>query len=831
MTAPLPMMSENEIEEIGESRPDAGFGVLETTKGALPLKAMDITAKIVGLVSRVRLKQTFVNTSDAPLEATYIFPLPDRAAVTRFRMEVEGRLIEGVLKERTAARREYDQAIQAGHRAAISEEERSNVFAMRVGNLMPGDEATVELVMTGPLPSNEGEATFRFPLVVAPRYIPGIPLEGESVGLGVAVDTDAVPDASRITPPVLLPGYPNPIVLSLMVEVDPAGLPLGALRSSLHTIVVDDTGKGRKVVSLGRGERLNRDFILRFSVGTESVESSCVLHPDEKGAREGTFHLTLTPPKDAAVDMKPRDVVFVLDRSGSMQGWKMIAARRALARMVDTLNDSDRFGVIAFDNQIEAPPGCSDEGLVAATNRNRYQAVDFLAKLDARGGTEMLGPLQVAAKRLSGGYADRDRSLILVTDGQVGNEDQILRHLSKHLKNVRVLTLGIDRSVNAGFLRRLAELGGGACELIESEDRLDEVMDRVHRRIATPLRTEMHIESRGFEVLRESFVPARIPDLFAGTPFVVTGRYRGKPNGTIEVTGSDQWCSTKTELVKATETDNSAIRSIWARGRIRSLEDEYVLSRGDRGKIEQQIIETSLGFRVLSRFTAFVAVDRSEVVNEGGTKDEVIMPVDAPDGWAMPTAVPPALYSNAALPPICASPTMSMTGSVPRGAPGGAPYLEPPPSCAPPRAAKTMAIAPDMFCHSRKADEEEAEERQIPLGDDDPVGEFRSRIEKLSQSLKDRPKGDEHRRVGLQTALTELRKIIAEMKAVSFWPGTIWALNEMADEISDLLGETERSGRHSKKVWKSVKSKMKALLKQEGKGGGEKPSRKRSFWK
>src|SRR5205807_4544758 len=185
---------------------ESGFGALATPRGCLPLKSLDVQARLDGLVARVALRQTFVNCCAEPLEATYVFPLPDRAAVTRFRLEVAGRVIEGELKERGAARKEYDQAIKAGHRAAITEEERPGVFTMRVGNLPPGEEATVRLSLTGPLPYGDGEATFFFPLVVAPRYIPGTPLPGPSVGGGVAPDTDAVPDASRITPPVLLPG-------------------------------------------------------------------------------------------------------------------------------------------------------------------------------------------------------------------------------------------------------------------------------------------------------------------------------------------------------------------------------------------------------------------------------------------------------------------------------------------------------------------------------------------------------------------------------------------------------------------------------------------------
>ena len=186
--------------------------------------ALEVKGRVDGLLAQVTLRQRFVNPFDVPLEATYIFPLPDRAAVNTFRMEVAGRVVEGRLDERRDAREQYDQAVAAGRRAAIAEEERPGVFTLRVGNLMPGEAATVELAYCGVLPYSDGEATFRFPLVVAPRYIPGTPLPGPSVGDGTVSDTDAVPDASRITPPVLLPGFPNPVQLRLELELyDAAG--------------------------------------------------------------------------------------------------------------------------------------------------------------------------------------------------------------------------------------------------------------------------------------------------------------------------------------------------------------------------------------------------------------------------------------------------------------------------------------------------------------------------------------------------------------------------------------------------------------------------------
>ncbi len=253
------------------------------------------------------VRQTFVNALDEPLEAAYIFPLPDRAAVTRFRMEVAGRVIEGVLEERGQAREHYDQAIAQGRRAAIAEEDRPGVFNLRVGNLMPGERATVELTLCGVLPYSDGAATFRFPLVVAPRYIPGIPLPGPSVGDGTAVDTNAVPDASRISPPVLLPGFPNPVRLSLEVELHDGGADVDEVRCSLHA-VEEEPRDGYRRIRLYPGERLNRDFILRFRLGGPEICSTVTLHPDATDGSEGTFALTVVPPANGdASAQRPRD--------------------------------------------------------------------------------------------------------------------------------------------------------------------------------------------------------------------------------------------------------------------------------------------------------------------------------------------------------------------------------------------------------------------------------------------------------------------------------------------------------------------------------------------
>ena len=320
---------------------------------------------------------------------------------------------------------------------------------------------------------------------------------------------------------------------------------------------------------------------------------------------------------------------MLLDRSGSMAGWKMVAARRALARMIESLTERDRFTVFAFDDALETPPVCGD-GLVPATDHNRFRAAEWLDAIDARGGTEMAGPLDSAVAQLSD---ERDRVLVLVTDGQVGNEDQILQLLGKRLRGIRIFTLGVDRAVNEAFLKRLAALGGGCCDVVESEDRLDGVMDKLQRRIGAPVLTGLSLEAEGIELEADSLVPGRVPDLFDGVPLLVSGRYRGV-EGTVRLRATDEAGREVVHTLAGRVSRQPALARIWARGRLRELEDRWVIGVESPAALEQQIVALSLKYGVLCRFTAFVAVDRSAVVNEGGQQQRLIQPVEPVEGWA-----------------------------------------------------------------------------------------------------------------------------------------------------------------------------------------------------
>src|SRR6266545_2268640 len=600
MTVHIGVMSADEAARVAAPVEDAGLGALRTERGNLPLAAVDVRADITGLAGAVRLTQDFVNGYDVGLEATYVFPLPDRAAVTGMRMTAAGRVIEARLAERAQARAEYDRAVAAGQRASIAEEDRPDVFTMRVGNIQPGERVSVVLTLVCPLSYEDGTATFRFPLVVAPRYIPGTPLPGQPAGDGYAEDTDAVPDASRITPPILLPGFPNPVRLSIDVGIDAGGLPLSGAAATLPVVSTVD---GRYQVQ--PGERLDRDFVLRLRYAAAEPANALELVPDRTGA-EGTYRLTVLPPTGGG----------------------------------------------------PARPG----DLVTATDRHRFRAVEHLAQVTARGGTELLPPLQEALRVLAHGEAGgREAVLVLVTDGQVGNEDHILHALAGELSRVRVHTVGIDQAVNAGFLGRLAAVGGGRCELVESEDRLDDAMDAIHRRIGAPLVTGLRLECDGLTLVDDTQAPARVPDLFPGVPLVVAGRYEKATAGALILRGTTRdgrdWATTVPARVAdadpAVDTDGprtvAAVTALWARAHLRDLEDRYVVGIAAPADLERRIVETSLRFGVLCRFTAYVAVDPR--VTEGGEVHRVVQPVELPAGWSGPGgyAAAPGAYPAASM--------------------------------------------------------------------------------------------------------------------------------------------------------------------------------------
>lgn len=631
-----------------------GVGALTTSQGNLPLTRMTIEADIVGIFASTTIRQTFKNPTNQALEAVYIFPLPDRAGVVAFQMTVNGRVIDGVLKERLQARREYEAALQQGYRASMMEEERPNVFTISVGNLMPGEEAHITLTLESLLELDNSEATYRVPLVVAPRYIPGVPLD-DSVGYGTSPDTDAVPDASRITPPVLLPGFPNPVQLSIEVRIDGRTVPIHDLRASLHNITTVNR-QGVYTVRLQPGERLDRDFILRFRLLDSELTTRALLAPDPNNPNEGTL-LTLVFAPDDEQPVALTDVLFVIDRSGSMEGWKMDAAKRAATRLIDSLHPHARFGVLAFDNYVEA----FEQGVLhPASDRMRFQATQWLAHIHARGGTEMLHALQEAIQCCQHGvgrphYEDyneppRPREtaarpiIVLITDGQVGNEEQILRYVAS--AGVVLYVVGIDEALNDAFLRRMAEQTGGPFMAVESEDRLDETLDLLRQRLSTPVLQDLQVSSHDVPLMANTTVPKQPINLYVRGVAYVLQRWQGKvpKTATATVEGRRLDGTVWQQTAPVVRVKSPVLRTSWARHMVRLLEDLYYLAGVKR--LEQRIVSLSLQYGVLSRFTAYVAVDRSEQVNQGGQTHRIVQPVEMPRGWQSPRPAAPTRPSQ-----------------------------------------------------------------------------------------------------------------------------------------------------------------------------------------
>ena len=307
----------------------------------------------------------------------------------------------------------------------------------------------------------------------------------------------------------------------------------------------------------------------------------------------------------------------------------MVAARRAAGRIIDTLTERDRFGVILFDDRLEEPAPSAGQ-LIVATDRCRFRAVKFLAKVEARGGTEISPALKRALAYFPNPPdPDRERIVLFVTDGQVGNEDQLLRQVEQAAQGCRIFAVGIDRAVNVSLLERLAGYGGGHFDLVESEDRLDEVLCAVHRRLGAPVLTDVRLEPALREMAPESV------DLFPGVPLRLGGQWHDSPPAQVTMTGRTADGAMFRQILTPLETTDSAVQTLWARARVLDLEHEFAAGRRDPG-LSDAITAFSLKYGVLCRFTAFVAVDRSEVVNPGGEVQQIVQPVELPSQWATP---------------------------------------------------------------------------------------------------------------------------------------------------------------------------------------------------
>ncbi|MHC4985854.1 MAG: VIT domain-containing protein, partial [Planctomycetota bacterium] len=384
------------------------------TVGLCPLKHTDVQATVTGLLARVTVTQEFHNPFEDKIEAVYTFPLTASAASDDMTMTVGDRVIRGQIKEREEARQIYEEAREAGHVASLLDQERPNIFTQAVANIEPGKAVTITISYTELLDYEDGEVSFVFPMVVGPRYIPGQATGAE--GTGWAEDTDQVPDASRITPPVTPEGTRTGHDISLTVHLD-AGAPIGLLRSDQHATSATwrNDQRSSAVVQLANQKEIpNRDFVLVWSTATDGINDAVLTGADERG---GYFLLMLQPPRRVQPDqIVPREIIFVLDTSGSMGGFPIETSKAIMRRTIAGLRSADRFNLVTFAGATkilwEAPR--------ANTAANRAEATAFVNTLEGGGGTEMMTAIQIAL----GGEHDPEtiRMVAFLTDGYVGND-------------------------------------------------------------------------------------------------------------------------------------------------------------------------------------------------------------------------------------------------------------------------------------------------------------------------------------------------------------------------------------------------------------------------
>jgi Ca-activated chloride channel family protein len=582
----------------------------QPTEQLCPLKGTRVHADISGFGARVVVVQTFRNPSKEAIEAVYTFPLPNDAAVDRMRMKVGDRIIEGEIKRREEARVIYDQAKAAGQTASLLDQERPNIFTQSIANIMPGTTVEIEISYVQLLKYENGQFEFSYPMVVGPRY------------LGNAKDP------GKIAPPITPKGTRTGANIELSINLD-AGAPIQEMKSVLHEITSAARGQGRAEVTLKRKDEIpNKDFILRYRVATDSVQNAFITHMD--GDKGGFFTLIMMPPKQPAPSqIAPKEVVFVVDQSGSQSGFPIEKSKELTLKLMKTLGPNDSFNVIGFSNNVNHLWSHS----MPNSEFNMKEAERFVSGLDANGGTELRKAVVAAYNLPKDG--DKLRIVLFNTDGFVGDEREILDTIQKQRQDTRMFVFGIGNGVNRYLIDAMAEEGKGDAEYVTLAESADGAVQRFIERTKSPVLTNIQVSVEGGRV--EEIMPSNIPDVFAGKPVMITGRYNTTGPGKVTVSGrvgGQPWSQTL-DVQFANTSNAPALMSLWARRKVDDLTRENYLSIYQLGTrtndVNERITQLALDYHLMTEFTSFVAVEK-KVVNIGGKQRTVQVPVEMTDG-------------------------------------------------------------------------------------------------------------------------------------------------------------------------------------------------------
>lgn len=561
-----------------------------------------IDIDVSGLVARVRVKQTFRNDGQQWVEGIYVFPLPENAAIDRMRLHIGERFIEGEIREKEQAKKEYEAASKAGKKASLVKQQRANLFTSSIANIAPGETVTVEIEYQQSVRFDEGVFSLRFPLTMTPRYIPGVPT-GDRKGSGWAADTAQVGDASLITPPVVSRSENHKVTLRASIN---AGMPLDFVASRYHRITVDKPDPSYRISFADGTVPMDHDLELIWRPVAASAPRALLF--SEEHDNKTHLLLMLIPPDDASstvIDV-PRELILVIDTSGSMHGTSIEQARQAVLLALAGLRPSDRFNVIQFNSVTHALFANS----VGASAIRIRQAEAYVRSLQADGGTEMRPALQ---KALRSDFDDNYlRQIIFITDGSVGNEEGLFNLIDTELGAARLFTVGIGSAPNGWFMSKAAQAGRGTYTFISALHEVNEKMARLFRKLEQPQVTDIDIQWPSGAVV--DAYPAIVPDLYSGEPVVIKARLDHRPRKDDEVTisGDAALGAWQAVMPLATENDSAGIAALWARARIAELENRR--RRGeDAAQMRAEIVSTAISHHLVSRYTSLIAVDKTPV--------------------------------------------------------------------------------------------------------------------------------------------------------------------------------------------------------------------------
>lgn len=576
----------------------------------LPLKATSALVNISGVIADVTVTQVYKNEGMKAIEAIYIFPASTRAAVYGMKMLIGKRVIEAKIKKRDEARRDYEQAREQGKSASLLEQQRPNVFQMNVANIMPGDVIKVELKYTELLIPTDRVYEFAYPTVVGPRY------SNTKEATASALD-------KWVKNPYLHEGEKPTYSFNIAVNIS-AGMPIKELASTSHKVNTTYTSPSTAKVVLDKSDKTggNRDYILHYRLAGDKIESGLLLFQGEK---ENFFLLMMQPPKKVTNAQIPgREYIFIVDVSGSMNGFPLDISKKLLKNLIGNLCPSDTFNVLLFSGGSTL---MSEESL-PATSGNIDKAINVIDRQKGGGGTELLPALKRALSlKKTDGFS---RSVIIATDGYVSVEEEAFDFIRTHLDDANMFAFGIGSSVNRHLIEGMAHVGMGEPFVITKPDEAPAQAERFRKIVQSPVLTNVKVTFDGLKTY--DVEPASIPDVLAERPVIIFGKWRGRPQGKITLSGiSGDGAYTGSIDVSAVQPQksNEALKYLWARHRITMLSDYNKLHSDD--KRIKEVTELGLSYNLLTAYTSFVAID-NQIRNKDGKPETVNQPLPLPQG-------------------------------------------------------------------------------------------------------------------------------------------------------------------------------------------------------